>query len=52
MFAGGVRFHTAVVFLIYSSSCSCLSYLFLVSPDVVGIGSEYCLFVVCIYMFG
>ena len=39
MFTGGVRFHTAVVLLI-QSSCSCLSYLFMVSPDVVGIGSE------------
>ena len=45
MFAGGVRFHTSVVFLIHTwysnSSCSCLSYLFLVSPHVVGIGSGY-----------
>ena len=39
MFTGGVRFYTAVVFLI--QYCSCLSYLFLVSPDVVSIGSEY-----------
>ena len=39
MFTGGVRFHTAVVLLI-QISCSCLSYLFMVSPDVVGIGSE------------
>ena len=51
MFAGGVRFHTAVVFLIYSSSCSCLSYLFLVSPDVVGIGSEYFVVYFRVYIY-
>ena len=35
-------------------NCSCVSYLFLVSPHVVGIGSEYfvVLFVVCMYMLG
>ena len=51
MFAGGgVRFHTAVVFLI-QYSCSCLSYLFMVSPDVVGIGSEYFVgYLSCIYV--
>ena len=51
MFAGGVRFHTAVVFLIHCSSCSCLSYLFLVSPNVVGIGSEYfVVYLSCVYI--
>ena len=43
MFTGGVRFHTVVVLLIqqYPGSCSRLCHLFMVSPDVVGIGSEY-----------
>ena len=45
----GVRFYTAVVFLI--QYCSCLSYLFLVSPDVVGIGSEYfVVYLSCVYI--
>ena len=57
MFAGGVRFHTSVVFLIHTwysnSSCSCLSYLFLVSPHVVGIGSGYfVVYLLCVYMLG
>ena len=51
MFAGGVRFHTSVVFLIQYSSCSCLSYLFLISPHVVGIGSEYfVVYLLCVYI--
>ena len=51
MFAGGVRFHTYIccIFITYSS-CSCLSYLFLVSPHVVGIGSEYfVVYLSCVY---
>ena len=48
MFTGGVRFYTAVVFLI--QYCSCLSYLFLVSPDVVSNGSEYFIvYLSCVY---
>ena len=50
MFTGGVRFYTAVVFLI--QYCSCLSYLFLVSPDVVSIGSEYfVVYLSCVYIY-
>ena len=36
---GGVRFHTAVVLLI-QQFVLLGSYLFMVSPDVVGIGSD------------
>ena len=52
MFAGsGVRFHTAVSCIFNTvSSCSCLSYLFMVSSDVVGIGSEYFIvYLSCVY---
>ena len=49
MFTGGVKFYTSVVFknkkkqkkTKKNSSCSGLSYLFLVSLHVVGIESEY-----------
>ena len=42
MFTGGVKFYTSVVFQKKkNSSCSGLSYLFLVSLHVVGVESEY-----------
>ena len=49
MFTGGVRFHTAVVLLIQRLVVVACVTLFMVSPDVVGIGSEY--FVVYFRMY-
>ena len=40
MFAGGVRFHTAVVFLIQVVVVPCVIFIHSFS-DVVGIGPEY-----------
>ena len=53
--AGGVRFHTACIFNTVSinscSCCSCLSHLFMASPDVVDIGCEYFVFYLsCVYI--
>ena len=50
MFAGGVRFHTAVVFLIQQLQLP-VSYFFMVSPDVVGIGSEYFVVYIRVYIY-
>ena len=51
MFAGGVRFHTSVVFLIQSVVVVACVIFIPVSPHVVGIGSEYfVVYLLCVYI--
>ena len=52
MFTGGVKFYTRYICCVFKySSCSGLSYLFLVSFHVVGIESEYfVVYLSCVYI--